>query len=96
MPDDEPDWDWVAAASAAGLQEEAGVFLPSKLLLMPLAISIAFAIIHYRRWRFNLKPPKGLSQIVFDKPQDICLHFFVGVLHDGIDSLRLYHAIVAM
>lgn len=59
MPDDEPDW--VEAASAAGLQEEARVFLPSKLLLMPLAISIAFAIIHYRKWRFNLKPPKGLS-----------------------------------
>lgn len=45
----------------AGLQAEAGVSFPSKLLLMPLAISIAFAIIHYRRWRFNLQPPKGLS-----------------------------------
>ena len=54
-------FDWVVATTAAGLQEEARVFLPNKLLLMPLAISIAFAIIHYRKWRFNLKPPKGLS-----------------------------------
>jgi hypothetical protein len=57
--DDEPDW--VVAMMAAGLQEEARVFLPNKLLLMPLAISIAFAIIHYRKWRFNLNPPKRLS-----------------------------------
>lgn len=35
-------------AAAAGLQGEAEMFFPSKLLLMPLAISIAFAIIHYR------------------------------------------------
>lgn len=59
MPDDESDW--VGTASSAGLQEGAWVFFPSKLLLMPLAISIAFAIIHYRKGRFNLKPPKGLS-----------------------------------
>ena len=59
IPDDEPHW--VVALTAAGLQGEARVFLPNKLLLMPLAISIAFAIIHYRKWRFNLKPPKRLS-----------------------------------
>ena len=50
-----------AAASAAGLQAEAEVFFSSKLLLMPLAISIAFAIIHYRKGRLNLQPPRGLS-----------------------------------
>lgn len=39
---------WAVPAAAAGLQGEAEMFFPSKLLLMPLAISIAFAIMHYR------------------------------------------------
>lgn len=41
-------FNWAVPAAAAGLQGEAEMFFPSKLLLMPLAISIAFAIIHYR------------------------------------------------
>ena len=42
------DFNWVVPATTSGLQGEAEMSFPSKLLLMPLAISIAFAIMHYR------------------------------------------------
>lgn len=73
-----------------------------RLFVSPL-VTYAFGdkcrnrLLHYRNMRFNHQPQSlGLSQIIFYKSEHIDIHFFVNMLHNGVNYFFLDHSIVAM
>ena len=82
---------WRATGGCRGYSS-GEVLFPDKLLLMPLAISIAFAIMHYRIADYF----QTLPQIVFYHADYIHIHFLIDVCDNRINGFFFDHTIVAM